>query len=519
MRPTQRDESDLANALDNARLQLGRIDTFHHGISEGFLDYASEMAFDLTSAEVHRLELEMAANLANDPEGGDGTENIEKDSGHATGPAQPDLPSAETVAADAPAAPEARPFQPAPDSAQALAPEGPPSAAGDQSPAAVAEMQRADATPSIYDARYRPVAGLPGHAPAGGYANLTLARDLPPLPNEFTPTTPDGRAGSGVPYRDQDGQVYYRTFDADGAEVGWVSAPVDVARLEPVLVTGQRSSEAGASAGGAVNAADQLAGVGTIPLLVRLAPVAEGMLAAELSYGPPPLKAIAAGTLATGAAMAAWQMNNRAGPQRDMLDPQAQEEARAPLINVPAAPPPPMEGLVPPPQDDGSAALPGPALDGPKLPIVETLPVADPLTIDDQVVTRNPGDARRLAENLTHAGLPQPGAGYQPHHIVPVDAGGPAMNAVREKLQALGININDAVNGAWLPGPKADADAPGAYHPRLNNDMYNGAIIAEFSRVITREDAIGVLSDIKTQLQEGDFPGVRPRPQPKGNQR
>ena len=49
--------------------------------------------------------------------------------------------------------------------------------------------------------------------------------------------------------------------------------------------------------------------------------------------------------------------------------------------------------------------------------------------------------------------------------------------------------------------------------------MYNGAIIAEFSRVITREDAIGVLSDIKTQLQEGDFPGVRPRPQPKGNQR
>lgn len=85
------------------------------------------------------------------------------------------------------------------------------------------------------------------------------------------------------------------------------------------------------------------------------------------------------------------------------------------------------------------------------------------------------------------------------------------MEAVRQRLQSFGINLNDAVNGVWLPTSRSAEGAPGAYHPRLNNDEYNRAIEQAFRNVTTRQDAEATLRDIKTQLQNETFPGVRPR--------
>lgn len=86
------------------------------------------------------------------------------------------------------------------------------------------------------------------------------------------------------------------------------------------------------------------------------------------------------------------------------------------------------------------------------------------------------------------------------------------MDAIREKLKNLGIDINDAANGVWLPGPNANADAPEAYHPRLNNRVYNNAVAEALERVTTKDAAISALDRIARKLKEGDYPGVRPRP-------
>ena len=86
------------------------------------------------------------------------------------------------------------------------------------------------------------------------------------------------------------------------------------------------------------------------------------------------------------------------------------------------------------------------------------------------------------------------------------------MEALRTRLAELGIDLNDAANGVWLPGPKAPEDATEAYRRRLNNDEYNNAVDQVFRGVANRQDALAALERIESRLKDGSFPGVRPRP-------
>jgi hypothetical protein len=213
---------------------------------------------------------------------------------------------------------------------------------------------------SIYPDQYRTVPGAPGVMPVGGFDGLTLARDVPTLSSEFTPTLADGRPGVGIPYRDQAGNLFYRTFDANGSSVGWVSAPVTAAAL---------------------------------PFAARLAPVAEGVLAAEATFGPPPLRVLATGTLLAGTGLAAWwaARNTDGLLQREALTPEEIRDLQAPPIYVPAPPLPPLPGFAPAPADEQHPpVLPGPPLDQPQGPSIEVLPAGPQQTPDDLIVTRNP---------------------------------------------------------------------------------------------------------------------------------
>jgi hypothetical protein len=128
------------------------------------------------------------------------------------------------------------------------------------------------------------------------------------LPAELTPTFADGRTGVGVPFRDQAGQVFYRTFDADGQAVGWLSAPVAVTALPLVAVA--RAA----------------------------APIAQAVLAAETAMGPPPLKMLA--TLTLGAT-AWWALNVSSDALfRDALTPDEIREMQRPLEHIPVSPGP-----------------------------------------------------------------------------------------------------------------------------------------------------------------------------------
>jgi len=111
---------------------------------------------------------------------------------------------------------------------------------------------------SAYSSQYRHVPATQGVPPVGGFENLTPAPDLPELPPEATPTLHDGRHGSSVAYRDQVGNVFYATYDADGKPVRWLSA-------EPAAML---VSPGAARAAGAVLAAELRSGN---PVLVAAA--------------------------------------------------------------------------------------------------------------------------------------------------------------------------------------------------------------------------------------------------------
>jgi len=167
-------------------------------------------------------------------------------------------------------------------------------------------------------------------------------------------------------------------------------------------------------------------------------------------------------------------------------------------------------GVAPASDRDRNTSTPGLETGPAAGPSVTTTPIT-PIDARDLIVDKS--NSQALGENLRNAGdyPPKGYEGYEPHHMVPSNAGGPAMEAVRQRLQSFGINLNDAVNGVWLPTSRSAEGAPGAYHPRLNNDEYNRAIEQAFRNVTTRQDAEATLRDIKTQLQNETFPGVRPR--------
>ncbi len=195
--------------------------------------------------------------------------------------------------------------------------------------------------------------------------------------------------------------------------------------------------------------------------------------------------------------------------QSAALTPEELRTVQAPLIYVPTPP----QDTSPPPvvADRPDTSLPGYEVPDIPAPWIETLPAADPPSAEDLLIDKT--NSKILGDKMREAGINPPGEGYEPHHVVPTGAGqGTEMDAVRAKLANLGIDLNDPVNGVWLPGPSASVDAPEAYHRTLNNDAYNKAIIDLFRDVSTANDAVDVLFNIAARLRSGNFPGVRPRP-------
>jgi hypothetical protein len=198
----------------------------------------------------------------------------------------------------------------------------------------------------------------------------------------------------------------------------------------------------------------------------------------------------------------------RNGASFEVLTPDQLARLQGPLT-TPITPPQPSG---PPPSPiwvDNNRPNPG-YVAAPSGPTTLVTPAAPQPTAADLILNKTNAD--KLAENLEKAGKPKPAAGYQPHHMVPSRDGGPAMQAIRDKLALLDLDLNDAANGIWLPCAKAPADATEAYHPRLTNDVYNEEVVFLLSNATTKEDAVRILETIASQLQANTFPGVRPRP-------
>ena len=99
----------------------------------------------------------------------------------------------------------------------------------------------------------------------------------------------------------------------------------------------------------------------------------------------------------------------------------------------------------------------------------------------------------------------KPAPGFEAHHIIPVKQAPPELIA---KLEAAGINLNDARNGVWLPKTVEVANEygrnihlsqihadPKAYIAALNKRLMN----------LPAEKVAAELALIKSELASGTF--------------
>lgn len=107
----------------------------------------------------------------------------------------------------------------------------------------------------------------------------------------------------------------------------------------------------------------------------------------------------------------------------------------------------------------------------------------------------------KLRAQLIAAGKEVPNYDNAAHHIV---AGTSAKAKEAQKiLKDLGIDINDASNGVFLPTIKDVSEA--AYHPSLHTDTYYKKVTEMLKGITKKEDAIDILDDIAEQLLKGTF--------------
>jgi hypothetical protein len=107
----------------------------------------------------------------------------------------------------------------------------------------------------------------------------------------------------------------------------------------------------------------------------------------------------------------------------------------------------------------------------------------------------------QLGKALEKAGVERP-AGTAAHHIVPTSAAGG--EKARQKLASLGIDLNDAVNGVFLPANKSVANPTGAaVHSTLHTTKYYQKVAKIIENAETKEEAEAALNMIRNSLLNG----------------
>ena len=182
---------------------------------------------------------------------------------------------------------------------------------------------------------------------------------------------------------------------------------------------------------------------------------------------------------------------------------------------TPAQPQPPQSPPPLPASHESSQPLPGYTPEGVQQPTVIGTPAAPQPTWEDLVIEAS--NSEKLGQNMRDVGRTPPLdsdgnelPGYIPHHMLPSEKWA-ELDPLRDRFAAWNIDLNSADNGVWLPGYRSPTDALGSYHESLHNGDYRDAFRDAFRGVTTREEAVSVLADIRSQLQEGSFPGSRPR--------
>jgi RHS repeat-associated protein len=106
-----------------------------------------------------------------------------------------------------------------------------------------------------------------------------------------------------------------------------------------------------------------------------------------------------------------------------------------------------------------------------------------------------------LARNLAQSGMARQ-AGEAAHHIVAKAAA--IAQPARERLLQVGVQIDEAVNGVFLPAVR-DYTGQAANHLTLHTQRYYQAVNDALANVQTRQEALEALRMIRDRLLAGTF--------------
>ncbi len=138
--------------------------------------------------------------------------------------------------------------------------------------------------------------------------------------------------------------------------------------------------------------------------------------------------------------------------------------------------------------------------EGKKIDISTEFPIEKPESWEDYLLLKQ--NSQELADNMAQAGMGVKPKDYAAHHLIP--ATDSAAQDARDILSDYGIGINDAINGVYLPRPKAKKSTNGiehnGRHPREYAETINNLIIDADSRG-GKEEVIKTLNDIKNKLK------------------
>ena len=107
-----------------------------------------------------------------------------------------------------------------------------------------------------------------------------------------------------------------------------------------------------------------------------------------------------------------------------------------------------------------------------------------------------------LRKNMINEGYTEPEYKHAAHHIVAGTA--EAASEVRGILIKYGVNINDAVNGVFLPSIRCVDTA--MYHCDLHTGVYYSAVNELLRSASSRNEVIEILGYIRNELLNGTFP-------------
>jgi RHS repeat-associated protein len=107
-------------------------------------------------------------------------------------------------------------------------------------------------------------------------------------------------------------------------------------------------------------------------------------------------------------------------------------------------------------------------------------------------------NSKQLGKNMENAGRPRP-ANTAAHHIVPDSA-----TRAKGILQKFGINIDDAVNGVFLPTTKNLSGSPGILHSGMHPNSYIAKVTSAIERAAQqggKQEILDTLQSLGTTLQ------------------